>query len=90
MKLLKVIDLLRDRDNWTYDFNRYIHVPTGIYFYTGIIIWNSKGQEIYSTLFGSTFVLPIFINKIKKHLEKKSTESLDAIYQKWIDNKEDF
>jgi hypothetical protein len=92
MKLFKIIDILRDRDNWKYDsINcRYTHIPTGIYFFTGIIIWNSKGEEIYSTLFGSTFVLPIFINKIKKHLEEKSTESLDEIYQKWIDNKEDF
>jgi hypothetical protein len=90
MKLLKVIDLLRDRDNWTYDYNRCIHTPTGIYFYTGIIIWNSKGEEIYSSFFGSTFVVPIFINKLKKHLEKKNPENLDAIYEKWIDSKEDF
>lgn len=90
MKLLKVIDLLRDRDNWTCDSNRYIHTSTGIYFYTGITIWNSKGEEIYSSFFGSTFVLPFFINKIKKHLEKKNPENLDAIYEKWIDNKEDF
>jgi len=92
MKLLKIIDLLRDRDNWTYIpiHDKYVHTPTGIYFFTGIIIWNDKGQEIYSSLFGSTFILPFFIRKIKKHLEEKITDSLDEIYEKWIDNKEDF
>ncbi len=86
MKLLKLIEILRDRDNWTYDSNwnsRYFHKPTGIYLFTGIICWNKEGKEIYSSLFGSTFVLPYFVNKMKKHLEKKDKDSLDNIYDRW-------
>lgn len=86
MKLLKLIEILRDIDNWTccdVAYNRFTHKPTGIYFFGGIIIWNKEGKEIYSSLFGSTFVLPYFINKMKKHLEKKDKDSLDDIYDRW-------
>jgi len=68
----------------------YTHTPTGINFFTGIIIRNSKGEEIYSSFLGSTLVVPFFVNKIHKHLENKISDNLDAIYEKWIDNKEDF
>ena len=88
MKLLKVIRLLKDKDNWSCDGinNRYVHNPTGIYFFSGVIIYNSNAKEIYSSFLAWTFVIPFYIKALKKHLQKK--DSLDEIYQNWITSNE--
>ena len=86
MKIFKIIELLKDKDNWIIDSGRFLHKPTGVYFFTGIIIWNKEGKEIYSSFLGSTFILPFFISAIQKHIQEKETDTLDKIYNNWKAN----
>jgi hypothetical protein len=86
MKILKVIELLLDKDNWFNDHDCYVHKPTGIYFYSGVTIWNSNRKEIYCSFIGSMFILPFFINRIKKNLEEKNPDNLNEIYRNWKAN----
>lgn len=83
MKLLKIIEILKDIDNWDNDkFTGIIHKPTGIYCYGGYNFWKD-GKNIYEPNFWAGFLTVHYVNVIYNYINKKKENTLDDIYNKW-------
>ena len=92
MKLLKMIEILKDKKNWQKNerSSGKTHVPTGIYCYSGANFWDKDGNIIYDVGFFAFSIIDFYVRALDRHLNKDETERFDEIYYKWIDSKEDF
>jgi hypothetical protein len=90
MKLFKMIEILKDKENWKYDKNsiRKTHVPTGIHCYSGANFWDKNDKLVYDVGFLSFTILDFYIKALERHLDIKE-DSFDEIYYNWIDSRED-
>ena len=87
MKILKLIEILKDKSNWSYkdgsSYSGIVHKPTGINCYGEYTFWNKEDKVIYETgIIAIMFIKPL-VKKIKTKLNTKGLMSLDTIYDAW-------
>lgn len=85
MKLLKIIEILKDRSQWTTDTccGEIKHKPTGIYAYGGYTFWKD-GESIYEPNPWAALFTIYYVGSIRKYLQNKDQKnSLDNIYLEW-------
>lgn len=86
MKLLKIIEILKDINNWDYreDSDRFIiHKPTGIYTSRGMLFCKDM-EVVYVPNLLFTFITEYHVNGLHKTIKNINEKyNLDNIHHEW-------